>query len=217
MELEGLEKNGSMDSMHKKEASRLRHELGKLRRNLSGIAGMKELPGALFVVDIMRETIAVAEARKLGIPVIAMVDTNCDPDPIDFVIPANDDAIRAIKLIASALCDTIKKANADYAKVAAEAARKKEAEAKAKAEAEAKAKAAAKAKATAEKGKASKESKAKTADKKESKAKTKEIKKTPAKKPGSDSGTSGQTAKKPAPKKAEEKKSEDKNSTAEKK
>ena len=92
-------------NMPKKEATKLRKELAKLERNLGGIEAMVQLPGALFVVDPKRERIAVAEARRCRIPVIAIVDTNCDPDVIDYVIPGNDDAIRAIKLVASKLAD----------------------------------------------------------------------------------------------------------------
>ncbi len=127
-DIEDLEKKGAFETMHKKEASRLRRELEKLRRNLGGIADMSQLPGAMFVVDINREAIAVKEAVRLGIPVVAIVDTNCDPDPIDFVVPGNDDAIRAIKLIAGAVAETAKRAAAEYAKIAAEIARKKEQE-----------------------------------------------------------------------------------------
>jgi len=133
-EIEKLEKNDAFASMHKKEASSLRHELEKLRRNLSGIAEMTELPGAILVIDINRESIAVAEANQLKIPVVAIVDTNCDPDLIDCPIPGNDDAIRAIGLIANAARDIILKAKDEYAKIAAELARKKESK---KAEAEA--------------------------------------------------------------------------------
>jgi len=131
--LDDMEKNDVFAKMNKKEVSVLKHELEKLRRNLTGIAGMVDLPGALFVVDINREAIAVAEANRLGIPVVAIVDTNCDPDPINYPIPGNDDALRAIKLIASVAGETIAKANAEYAKVAAEIARKREAEAAARA------------------------------------------------------------------------------------
>jgi small subunit ribosomal protein S2 len=130
LELEDIEKNGGFETMHKKEAAVLRHKLAKLRRNLAGIAGMDRLPGALFVIDINRESIAVAEANRLNIPVIAIVDTNCDPDPIDYPIPGNDDAIRAIRLICKAIADTIQTANAEYSRIAAEIARKQEAERK---------------------------------------------------------------------------------------
>ena len=139
-ELIALESSEEYKHMPKKEVSVIRRELSKLKRNLSGIAGMEDLPGAVFVVDINREAIAVAEAKRLGIPVIAMVDTCCDPDPIDYVIPSNDDAIRAIRLIMSAAAEAIKKGLSDYSVVAAEIARKKEEEAKKKAEEDKKAK-----------------------------------------------------------------------------
>ena len=131
--LDDMEKNDIFAKMHKKEVSGLKHELEKLRRNLTGIASMADLPGALFVVDITREAIAVAEANRLGIPVIAIVDTCCDPDPINYPIPGNDDALRAIKLIATIVGETIGKANNEYAKVAVEIAKKKEADAAARA------------------------------------------------------------------------------------
>ena len=134
-EIEELEKQENFGGLPKKEASSLRRELEKLRRNLSGIAAMDTLPGLLFVVDINREAIAVAEANRLDIPVVAIVDTNCNPDPVDYVIPGNDDAIRAIRLIAGAVADTIQKANAAYAEKAAELARQREAEAQKTAEA----------------------------------------------------------------------------------
>jgi small subunit ribosomal protein S2 len=127
-EIEAMEKDGSLAALPKKEVASLRRELTKLHRNLLGIGDMAELPSALFVVDVNREAIAVAEARKLGIPVIAIVDTNCDPDPIEYVIPGNDDAIRAIQLVARSLAGTINRANAEYARVAAEETKKREAE-----------------------------------------------------------------------------------------
>ncbi len=133
--LEAIEKKDDFASMHKKEASRTRHELGKLRHNLSGIADMIDTPGAVFVVDVNRESIAIKEARKLNIPVVAMVDTNCDPDPIDYVIPGNDDAIRAVELIVGAMGRVMEQARDEYAKIAAELARKKEEDAKKAAEA----------------------------------------------------------------------------------
>lgn len=118
-EIEGMAEKGILDSMPQKEASRLRHELTRLQRNLTGIAGLAGMPGAMIVVDVNREAIAVREANRVGIPVVAMVDTNCDPDPIDYPIPANDDSTRAIKLIVNALADTIIKANAEYSQNAA--------------------------------------------------------------------------------------------------
>ena len=131
--------NNGVLSVHKKEAAALRRELDKLEKNLSGIADMNEMPGALFVVDIMREANAVAEARTLGIPVVAIVDTNCDPDPVSYMIPGNDDSIRAIKVITDAVAKVAKNAVDEYARAAAEEHRKAEAErAAARASAEAK-------------------------------------------------------------------------------
>ena len=124
-ELEALEEKGEIENMLKKEASVVRQELAKLQRNLSGVADMDKLPGALVVVDINREDIAVAEANKLNIPVIAIIDTNTDPDQIDYPIPGNDDAIRAIKLIVQTLAHTTGKAREEYERIAAEIARKK--------------------------------------------------------------------------------------------
>ncbi|MDE6031816.1 MAG: 30S ribosomal protein S2, partial [Oscillospiraceae bacterium] len=115
------------DLLPKKEVVKLNLEIEKLEKFLGGIKNMKKLPGALFIVDPRKEKIAVAEARKLGIPVVAIVDTNCDPDEIDYVIPGNDDAIRAVKLIAGAMADAIISANQGNAE-AAEAPVEEEAE-----------------------------------------------------------------------------------------
>jgi len=104
-ELGEMEESGAMDRLLKKEAIRLRHEREKLERNLGGIANLERLPDAVFVIDTKKEHIAVTEARKLGIPVIAIVDTNCDPDEVDYVIPGNDDAIRAVSLVTRVLAD----------------------------------------------------------------------------------------------------------------
>jgi small subunit ribosomal protein S2 len=104
-ELEAMKNDGTISRYTKKEALKMEKELGKLEKNLGGIKNMDELPGAVFVVDPKRERIAVNEARKLGIPVVAIADTNCDPDEIDFIIPGNDDAIRAIRLICSKIAD----------------------------------------------------------------------------------------------------------------
>jgi len=106
-ELERMEAEGAYEVLPKKEVMRLRKEAQKLRRFLGGILEMTELPGAVFVVDPRKERIAVAEARKLGIPVIAIVDTNCDPDEVDYVIPGNDDAIRAVRLLTSKIADAV--------------------------------------------------------------------------------------------------------------
>ena len=98
---------GTFDLLPKKEVVKLNHEIEKLEKFLGGIKEMKKLPGAMFVVDPRKEKIAVAEAKKLGIPVVAIVDTNCDPDDVDYVIPGNDDAIRAVKLLVGAMASAI--------------------------------------------------------------------------------------------------------------
>ena len=105
--IEKMEADGDFELLPKKEVIKLQHEREKLEANLGGIREMKKLPGALFVVDPRKEHIAVAEARALGIPIVAIVDTNCDPDEVDYVIPGNDDAIRAVKLIAGKLADAV--------------------------------------------------------------------------------------------------------------
>ncbi|RLB41432.1 MAG: 30S ribosomal protein S2 [Deltaproteobacteria bacterium] len=104
-ELENMKREGGFSRYTKKEALKMEKELMKLEKNLGGIKDMDELPGALFVVDPKRERIAVREARKLKIPVVAIADSNCDPDEIDFIIPGNDDAIRAIRLFCSRIAD----------------------------------------------------------------------------------------------------------------
>ncbi len=114
-ELETMREDGSFDLLPKKEVMRLEKELVKLERFLGGIREMRKLPGALFVVDPRKERIAVAEARKLGIPIVAIVDTNCDPDEIDYVIPGNDDAIRAVKLLTSTIADAVIEAKEGHA------------------------------------------------------------------------------------------------------
>ena len=106
-ELNDLIDSGKIESYPKKEASRMRKEREKLDRALGGIKDMKGMPGAIFVIDPHKEAIAVAEARKVGIPIVSVVDTNCDPDNIDFVIPGNDDAIRAVKLVTSLISDSV--------------------------------------------------------------------------------------------------------------
>ncbi len=104
-ELEEVEARGELDNLPKKEQSRLKKQLAKLRKNLGGVKEMQDIPDMLYIVDPRKEKIAVKEALKLGIPIIAIVDTNCDPDEVDFVIPGNDDAIRAVKLITSKIAD----------------------------------------------------------------------------------------------------------------
>ncbi len=109
--LNNMEKMGEFDLLPKKEVAKLKEEMNKLETNLGGIRDMRSLPGLMFIVDPSQEDIAVAEARKLNIPIVAITDTNCDPDVIDYVIPGNDDAIRAVKLIASVIADAVIEAN----------------------------------------------------------------------------------------------------------
>ena len=106
-DLEAMETDGRYETMSKKEIAQLEKEKRKLQKNLEGIRNMTRLPDALFVVDTRKEKIAVDEARKLKIPVIGVVDTNCDPDEVDYVIPGNDDALRAIRLFASRIADAV--------------------------------------------------------------------------------------------------------------
>ncbi|MBO5930091.1 MAG: 30S ribosomal protein S2 [Clostridia bacterium] len=106
-QLTRMEEDGTFDLLPKKEVLNLKHEREKLEKFLGGIKTMKKLPAALFIVDPRKEKIAIAEAKKLGIPVVAIVDTNCDPEEVDYVIPGNDDAIRAVKLIASTVANAI--------------------------------------------------------------------------------------------------------------
>ena len=120
--------NNGILSEHKQEASALARELSKLETNLTGIADMDKMPGALFVVDVCREANAVKEAKRLGIPVVAIVDTNADPDPIDYVIPGNDDSVRGIQLIVDALAEVLKDADVEAGKALAEARAAAEAE-----------------------------------------------------------------------------------------
>ena len=105
--LNSMEQTGEFDLLPKKEVAKLKAERDKLEENLGGIKDMHTMPGVLFVVDPKKEYIAVREARSLGIPIVGLVDTNCDPDDVDFVIPGNDDAIRAVKLIAGAMADAV--------------------------------------------------------------------------------------------------------------
>ena len=106
-QLQAMREDGTFDILPKKEAAKLELEIEKLEKFLGGITEMKKQPAAMFIVDPRKERIAVSEARKLGIPIIAIVDTNCDPDEIDLVIPGNDDAIRAVKLISGAMADAV--------------------------------------------------------------------------------------------------------------
>ena len=111
VKIEKMEQNGEFDLLPKKEVAKLKEEYEKLQANLGGIREMNKLPGVMFIVDPHNEDIAVAEARKLNIPIVAITDTNCDPDLIDYVIPGNDDAIRAVKLISSVIANAVIEAN----------------------------------------------------------------------------------------------------------
>ncbi len=125
-QLRAMSEDGTFDLLPKKEVIKLKLEIEKLEKFLGGIEDMRGVPGALFIVDPRKERIAVAEAKKLGIPIVAIVDTNCDPDEVDYVIPGNDDAIRAVKLIAGAMADAIIEGN--EGKMGAAAAEEKESE-----------------------------------------------------------------------------------------
>lgn len=114
--IETMKEDGTYNVLTKKEVAALEKERTKLEKNLSGIKEMTELPGAIFVIDPKKEKIAVAEARRLSIPIVAVVDTNCDPDEADYVIPGNDDAIRAIKLLASKMADAVLEGKGIFAK-----------------------------------------------------------------------------------------------------
>jgi small subunit ribosomal protein S2 len=107
-ELREMERSGAFEFLPKKEGLKLRREKEKLERNLGGIQDMERLPGAIYVIDTNKEEIAVTEANKLGIPVVAIVDTNCNPDEVDYVIPGNDDAIRSVTLVTSVLADAVR-------------------------------------------------------------------------------------------------------------
>lgn len=111
VKIEKMESSGEFELLPKKEVAKLKEEFDKLQTNLGGIREMNKLPGVMFIVDPHNEDIAVAEARKLNIPIVAITDTNCDPDLIDYVIPGNDDAIRAVKLIASVMANAVIEAN----------------------------------------------------------------------------------------------------------
>ncbi|MEW6584332.1 MAG: 30S ribosomal protein S2 [Nitrospirota bacterium] len=128
--IEAMKEDGTMALLPKKEVAALEKEKEKLERYLSGIKDMHSLPGALFIVDPKKERIAVAEAKKLSVPIVAIVDTNCDPDEVDYVIPGNDDAIRAIKLITSKIADAVIEGKETLSKTTAEEAQRSQAEEK---------------------------------------------------------------------------------------
>ena len=142
--------NGEL-SKHKQEASMLRRELAKLEKNLTGIADMDERPGAVFIIDVCREINAVREASRLHIPIVALTDTNANPDPIDYVIPGNDDSVRGIEMLVNGIVNVVKSANDEYSRVAAEQKAKRDAERAAREEQEKAERAARKEKAAAEK------------------------------------------------------------------
>ncbi len=121
--LEKMATDGTYDNINKKEILQIEREKEKLEKTLGGIKEMQKLPGALFVVDTKKEAIAVAEARKLGIPVFGVVDTNCDPDPIDYPIPANDDAFKSISLIVHTVADAVLEGRTKEAEMVEEAAK----------------------------------------------------------------------------------------------
>ncbi|HEX6261796.1 MAG TPA: 30S ribosomal protein S2 [Actinomycetota bacterium] len=121
-ELRRMEESGAFEFLPKKEVLKLRHEKEKLERNMGGIQDMKRVPDAVFVIDTLKEHIAVTESNKLGVPLIAVVDTNCDPDQVDYVIPGNDDAIRSVSLVASVIADAIEEGKQLAAKDFAERA-----------------------------------------------------------------------------------------------
>ena len=123
----GRNNNGVL-SPHKQEASMLRRELAKLQKNLTGVADLDEKPGALVIVDVVREINAVREAARLHIPIVAITDTNADPDPIDYVIPGNDDSVRGVELVINALAKVVKDATDEYSRKAADEQRRREAE-----------------------------------------------------------------------------------------
>ena len=126
--LEDQEARGDFNRLPKKEALKLKEEILRLNRRLGGFKEMTSLPAALFIVDIVKENIALAEAKRVGIPVIAIVDTNCNPDDIDYPIPANDDAIKTIKLMCSKIADAVIEAKASEAVITAEEEQEEEAE-----------------------------------------------------------------------------------------
>ena len=120
--IEKMEEDGTFDVLPKKEVIQLKKELEKLQKNLGGIKEMKKIPDAIFIVDPKKERICVQEAHALGIPLIGIADTNCDPEELDYVIPGNDDAIRAVKLIVSKMADAVIEANQGLENVDLEAA-----------------------------------------------------------------------------------------------
>jgi small subunit ribosomal protein S2 len=128
--IEAMSQDGTYNVLTKKEVAQLEQERQKLEKNLSGIKDMAAIPGTVFIVDPKKERIAIAEARRLSVPIVAIVDTNCDPDEVDYVIPGNDDAIRAVRLISSKMADAVLEGKGMYAKAAEDQMQKEEAEKK---------------------------------------------------------------------------------------
>ena len=128
-QLQKMEEDGTFELLPKKEVMKLRKEMEKLEKNFGGIKEMKDMPGAMFVVDPRKEKIAIAEAKRLNIPVVAIVDTNCDPEEVDYVIPGNDDAIRAVKLIVECIANAVLEAKQGESMAAVEDDKEEEAEA----------------------------------------------------------------------------------------
>jgi small subunit ribosomal protein S2 len=124
--IENMKEDGSINKLSKKEASQINKEYMKLKKNLEGIRNMKKLPPALFVIDTTKEIIAVKEARKLNIPIVALVDTNCDPELIDYIIPGNDDALRSIKLVTDIITESVLKGKNEFLAGKAAAAKEEE-------------------------------------------------------------------------------------------
>lgn len=117
-ELEKMDEDGTLELLPKKEASNLRRELGKLKKNLDGIKDMNGVPDVIFVVDTLKEELAIKEGKKLGIPIVAMIDSNCDPDVVDYVIPSNDDAIRSVTLMSKIVSNAVVEAKEGESAVA---------------------------------------------------------------------------------------------------
>ena len=127
-QLQKMEEDGTFELLPKKEVMKLKKEMEKLEKNFGGIKEMKDMPGAMFVVDPRKEKIAIAEAKRLNIPVVAIVDTNCDPEEVDYVIPGNDDAIRAVKLIVECIANAVLEAKQGESMAAVEETTEEEAE-----------------------------------------------------------------------------------------
>jgi small subunit ribosomal protein S2 len=204
-EIEGMEKSGIFEKLPKKEVLGIRKEYEKLLFNIGGIRNMRNLPDILYVIDPNKEIIAVREARKLNIPIVAITDTNCDPDLIDFVIPGNDDAIRSCNLLTSAICEAVKKGKEEMVKLEKTVEEEKEQERK-KPEEKEPVKEEAEEKKTEEKKPEEKKVEVKKVEEKKVKSRKTEIKKVEKKK----TAVKRPKAKKPVEKKPKAKKTSDK-------